>query len=604
MTGLKSMLQRKRKRNLFQRLSVGFMTILICSSMVLTVFFSLSYKRQADESVHESIRQIADNNARNISDAFNQMDQAIDTLNSDDSGIQEKLLLYEGDSRSLIKAFYQTVDLLDNYISIALKSFTSRYHAFLFLDPSFEVFEELTAVEVETASLNGNCWIYSDEKVRDEEWFQRAQDHPNQSFWLTLGEKDEICMVRNLQYLALFGERVETVSLGVIFIRMDTSWIQKRIEASDLASDTILWLVDKDGRILYNTHKIVGEPKDSSWLEDGEAIRQFVTLQKEEYGVEVTRMTPELRLVALVPSAEFQHNYVNSLLPFLLFMLVALLVGSAVSVWFSRRMTADILFLARHMRENQMTPIEANHAIQDEDIDVLYESYNTLVAQVEESTRIKMQHMEEKREMELNLMQAQINPHFLCNSLNSVYNVAVLHEEQNIANAVQGLCGFLRYNVSAPNIEVPLQRELDMLENYILLQNFLCGDRIIFDYDVQVDSEETLIPKMLLQPLVENSIMHNIGNEFVEISISCFADEKNFCMVVEDNGNAKNTEAINQLLQAEGSDKELRDHGFGIRNVQKRIKMRYGKEYGLHYDQKEEGGVAARIELPAEVAVL
>ncbi|MBQ7838875.1 MAG: hypothetical protein IJ390_00050 [Lachnospiraceae bacterium] len=143
-----------------------------------------------------------------------------------------------------------------------------------------------------------------------------------------------------------------------------------------------------------------------------------------------------------------------------------------------------------------------------------------------------------------------------------------------------------------------------MLENYILLQNFLCGDRIIFDYDAKVDSDRTYIPKMLLQPLVENCIMHNNGNDFVEIKISCFVGEKKFCIVVEDNGSGRLVDNINQTLREADDNSGLKEHGIGICNVNQRIKMRYGESFRLHYTRTEEGGVAACVELPDTVAIL
>ncbi|MBQ7838874.1 MAG: histidine kinase [Lachnospiraceae bacterium] len=456
-------MRNKRKRNLFQRLSIGLFSILISISVALTAGFSIYYKQQADESVYESIRQVADNNASNISKAFSQMEMAINTLNSENSGIREKIMYYEGDSKSLVQSFYQTIELLENYIDIALQSFTNKYHVYFFMNPEFEVYEKLTAIEIEGASLDGNAWVYSDELVCDEEWFQWTQENPNQSLWLTMGDDNEkLCMVRSLQYMRINNNYtvinevagVETVVLGVIFIAMDTSWIREHVDASELSSDTIFWLTDKDGNILYTSDPKAGEGEDLSWLRENIGANQLIKLQDEKYAVEVNHVTQELDLVTLVPDVEVQQNYFRSLLPFFMLLAAALLLGGGISILFSRRMTRDILFLAQHMRNTKITPIESIQSIQDEDISILYESYNTLIYRVEESARIQMEHMEEMRRMELNLMQAQINPHFLCNSLNSVYNVAVLHNEETIANAVQGLCTFLRYNVSAPNFKI------------------------------------------------------------------------------------------------------------------------------------------------------
>lgn len=597
------LLKRWKKANLFLRLSIGLIAILIGISVLLTVGFTFYYKRQADKSVYESVRQITDKNAQNISNALGQMEMAIATLNNENSGIQEKLLLYEGDTRSLLKSFYQTIDLLNNYLTIALRSATTQYHVYFFLDASYGIYDELSVAGIDSASLDGKAWIYSDELVCEEEWYQLAQEVPNHSHWLAREGKEELCIVRGLQYFAFVGDKIETVPLGIVMFRMDPGWIKDSMDTTELTSNSIFWLVDEYGNILYNSNPDAGTPEEGEWIAEEQNSNGMMKLNGKKYAVESREVALELDLVTLVPTAELQRNYIRSLWPFFVLLLIALSVGGGISVTMSRRMTRDILYLAQHMRKTKISSITPAYPIQDDDIGVLYDSYNTLVEQVQESIRRKMVHMEEKREMELNLMQAQINPHFLCNSLNSVYNVAVLHNEDAIAKAVQGLCAFLRYNVSAPNIEVPLRRELDMLENYVLLQNFLYGDKIFFDYDIQVDSEQTYIPKMLLQPLVENCIMHNSGNEFIEIGLTCSVENDRFCIVVEDNGSVNNTDAINRSLKETVGGDKLMAHGVGIRNVHQRIKIRYGDSYGLYYTVTEEGGVAARIELPISVAV-
>lgn len=144
-----------------------------------------------------------------------------------------------------------------------------------------------------------------------------------------------------------------------------------------------------------------------------------------------------------------------------------------------------------------------------------------------------------------------------------------------------------------------------MLEKYISLQNFLCGDCIFFDYDIMaVNPQQTKIPKMLLQPLVENSIMHNGNNEFVEIYITCTVNENVFRLNVEDNGTEEEADSINSSFSnINAQDAKLRTHGFGIKNVHQRIKIKYGEQYGLHYSSSDEGGIVACIELPAYVAI-
>ena len=130
---------RNHPKDLFQRLFWGIYFTLICISVSVTGGFFVYYKWQTDESMSASVRKIANNNAKGIYNVFSQIELVMDILCSDSSGIHEKLMLYNGDSRSLVKAFYQAKELLNNYISIAFDSITTKYHVYLFLDSSYHM---------------------------------------------------------------------------------------------------------------------------------------------------------------------------------------------------------------------------------------------------------------------------------------------------------------------------------------------------------------------------------------------------------------------------------------------------------------------------------
>ncbi|MBQ8814784.1 MAG: histidine kinase [Lachnospiraceae bacterium] len=598
-------IKRHKRLNLFQRLFTGFFSILICICIIITGSFTIYHKQKAEATVYESINQVSLNNAQSISQAIHQVELAIASLNSDNSGLQQKMLLYNNDVRSLISAFEQTIDLLNNYISIALRSFTTKYHVYFFADPSYEMFDKLSVTDIETPSLDGKTWMYSNTKINDTEWYKLAVEFPNQNHWLRLdSEPNTLCLARSLKYLTVNNSTVETITLGVLFIKMDTFWIQEKLDSSDLTADTAFLLVDNSGQILYTSQALI--MNDAVTKDLFENTHETFTINEKEYAMNLTSVTSELNLITLIPLSQLHSNYMRILSPFLLLLLISLVAGCVCSYILSHRMTRDILYLARHMRTKKLTLIQPEQALPDEDIQLLYQNYNLLVEKTKESIQKKLEYAEYQKEMELNLLQAQINPHFLCNSLNSVYNLATLHKEDDIAAVLSGLCVYLRYNVSLPNIEVSLQQELDMLEKYISLQNFLCGNCIFFDYSTQtINPAQTKIPKMLLQPLVENCIMHNGGSDFIEISIACTVDENVFRLIVKDNGNEKDVDSINASLNSENAaqNPEQKTHGFGICNVHQRIKMKYGEQYGLHYMLSKEGGIAANINLPASVAV-
>lgn len=587
--------EKRKGLNLFQRISIGMLSIVTAAALTLTGVFFLYYSARAEESVSTSTRLISENNAKEVANVFGRTEIAMESMSTATSGVCEQLMVYNGDAQSCVKSFQQTRELISNYISVAIRPITQRYHGYFFVDRSFELYEKLTVVDVDTPTLDGQTWMYSDTLVADQPWYQTARAEPNISQWFLRDTSGTLYMARCLQYMTVVNSAVQNVTLGVLLIKLDTAWLSEYVDFSELTADTLFLLLDRDNRILYaaDTDRI------------GETYKADTTAavcrwDGRNYAQETTPVEPGMQLVTLIPSAERMQSTRHVYTLFGAVLVLVLLASGIFGIVLSRRIASPILDLAKHMRTQQMAHIAPAHPISDDDVRILYQSYNDLVDQVQESIRKKLEYAHREKELELRVMQAQINPHFLCNSLNTVYNLATLHNEPEIARAVSSLCVFLRYNISAPQIEIPLQRELDMLENYITLQNFLLGDRVLFDYDIRINCDSIRIPKMLLQPLVENCILHGMHDGGVDIRITCRFDDRFFTLMVADDGDC-DIAAINKRLEGAMTESDLKAHGFGVRNVNQRIQMRYGPEYGLHFEKNTTNDTVACIQLPIDL---
>ncbi len=594
--------------NLFQKMSIGIIAIVTSLMLILTGCFYWYFKVQAEKSVMSSLEQVSANNAQNVSSIFDRVELAVEALGTSNSGLQKQLMLYSGNPESCITAFQSAQQLLGNYIDMALKSVTDKYHVSFFVNSKYSLSEQLSQPRLNNQALDGATWLYSDKSVQNQSWFRQIVQNPNKSQWFTMGDdKDKIYMARYLQYVTVSGIRVETVTLGVVLIGLDVSWIGKNVDFSALTDDAQFLLIDDSGNVLYSQNADWQEHNyeeitDVAWASTGPKP-QILQFNGQSYTVESKHFSQNMSLVTLIPSINLMKSSLQMLWALGIIAPLCLLISCLLVVAFSHRIIDPILHLARHMRLKTlapMKPLPKKHA--DDDIQVLYQSYNDLVDRVHRSIQDMQQAMQREKISELNVLQAQINPHFLCNSLNSVCCLAMMHGETVIANAVSELTSFLRYNISAPNIDVPLQRELQMIKSYVAVQNFLCGDKVFIDFDVHGNAEQTIIPKMLLQPLVENCIKYGMNNGIVEIVISFPEPESDLIIVVEDNGRGSNVDVINQSLLME-VDETLSGHGYGIRNVHQRIQMKYGENYGLNYTHTEEGGTAVSIRLPGLKAV-
>lgn len=216
-----------------------------------------------------------------------------------------------------------------------------------------------------------------------------------------------------------------------------------------------------------------------------------------------------------------------------------------------------------------------------------------------------IQHQEqENTEIRLNALQSQIKPHFLYNTLECIHWQALMEGASGASKMVMALSRYYRLCLSKGADIVPLSQELEHTESYITIQNMRFDDILSVTWDIPAELHYLEIPKITLQPLVENAIYHGIKpveNRKGHVDISGRQEEDCLILVVADDGIGMPQEEINRLNHT--IDQLINDGSYGVKNVHKRLEIRYGKGYGLHYAKNEAGGITVTIRLPARKLV-
>ena len=192
-----------------------------------------------------------------------------------------------------------------------------------------------------------------------------------------------------------------------------------------------------------------------------------------------------------------------------------------------------------------------------------------------------------QKNAELGALQAQINPHFLYNTLDSINWMLIEREEYDISEVIISLGNLMKYSVHGKDSLVPLEEELHYILSYLCIQKNRLEERLTYNIQIPEGMKAYLVPKLILQPLVENAILHGIEpkKEGGRILISGYENETCFFLLVADNGEGIPEEEKERLLD------ELRFHkdeseSIGVRNVDRRIRLHYGEEYGLDIKSK------------------
>ena len=199
-----------------------------------------------------------------------------------------------------------------------------------------------------------------------------------------------------------------------------------------------------------------------------------------------------------------------------------------------------------------------------------------------------------KRELELQMLQYQLNPHFLFNTLNSLRFVAAMHKDQIVSDGIQALSSLLQNTLTNKNEYITIQEELENLENYFsILRIRYAGS---FEYSFHVEEDELLsclVPKLILQPLAENSVMHGSSDNgtVMEIQITCWRENEDVMIELSDDG--KGFEVTVDALAPHPERKRI-----GVANVNDRIQLNFGRKYGLKINSQPGKGTTCTLTLP------
>ncbi|MEH7416255.1 histidine kinase [Neobacillus drentensis] len=239
------------------------------------------------------------------------------------------------------------------------------------------------------------------------------------------------------------------------------------------------------------------------------------------------------------------------------------------------------------------------------EVEILYKSFNSMLNDLEETIKILSYKQIREEQAQLIAMKAQFQPHFLYNSLNTIYYNAIMEKQNKVAHMVLSLSDLLRYSIQPGSDFVALREDLEQLNRFIDLQRYRYEDKLQVEINVEDELHHIPVMKLLLQPIVENAISHGLesvkGRPWI-ICISITKEENFLYFVIEDNGIGMSEAEMKKALEFDRDRNELDEKilhtGVGLPNLQHRIKLIYGNQYGLHLSPSTLGGLKVQFNIP------
>lgn len=226
-----------------------------------------------------------------------------------------------------------------------------------------------------------------------------------------------------------------------------------------------------------------------------------------------------------------------------------------------------------------------------DEIGILARSINKMVDRIASLLEQQAADQKGKRKLELQMLQYQINPHFLFNSLNTLKWVAIINKVPTVSNGIAALSGLLKSTIVNKDEYIPLKDEIKNLQNYFEIQKLRYADFFTVQYELDERLLENPVPKFILQPLAENSILHGIDGSPIVLILRCYSQDKYIIIEIEDNGKGFDCSAPKNQVSPKMT-------GIGITNVAERIKLSFGAEYGLDLQSEPGHGTLCRLFMP------
>jgi two-component system, sensor histidine kinase YesM len=439
--------------------------------------------------------------------------------------------------------------------------------------------------------LNGTAW--SNLGVRPNYSFESKL--PNQGFSLT-------------RSIIRFENR-EIV--GGISLEMNWNIIDSVIEMLESEPESSVFVIDRQGHILYNPNlgkktsvdfqKIVKQMNDSNKNISYLKMNKGYVFFKKAFNNKVA-------IVKVVPESMLLNGVTKTLIVGIIISALSILLTVILSIVISLRTTKPIIKLVHAM--NEVGESNLNVSIETERIDeigLLEKRFSSMVYRINELINKEYKSEIETRNAQFMALQAQINPHFLYNTLQLVGGMAVSHKANEIYSVISALSDMFRYITGKQGNMVLIDREIEHIKNYLYIQNMRFEGKVQTDLYIEEGTEGYTIPMLTIQPIVENVFNHGFEQKkgLWKLSIDVQKVFDDIEITITDNGVGIPEEKLDDLMeQMKGIPYSLNTKGsIGIKNVAARIRLYFGNDYGLDISSTVGKGTIVVIRIPAKIAM-
>ncbi len=494
---------------------------------------------------------------------------------------------------------YASTEDYYSYFEMYLRNFFKKYILVYNTVQEIKVFSDNYSIP-EAAS-----YAQINQEVKDSEWFGQLNNIPNKILIYPYIESDQygttrqISLIRKLDYYPN-SEFTKLLKMDLNFNVFSQIIVQQKLEGK-------IFLVDNKGDIIYSTEEEYMDNSDYKFTSfDKVKVGQGELLLQTDLST-ITSLSG-WKVIGLFEEKKVSEAVRASVVMVILTALTSLTAATISIFLIASSFNFRIKIISRHMekvRKQEFDLINDKHISKDE-IGQLMAEYNNMAQRIKKliedkyEADIQKKNLElERKQAELNALQSQIKPHFLFNTLESIRMRSIIKNEFETASIIKYLSRTFRKMLIWGNDLISVKVELESIEDYLKIQKYRFADKFWYDISVPEEALECKIPKMTLQPFIENSLIHGIENKLGNgcVKLKLTMDGNRLDIYIEDDGTGMEEEQLKELLNNLVSNNNTQTN-IGVRNVYNRLKLFYGDEFIFDFRSRVDEGTSVYISIP------
>lgn len=442
--------------------------------------------------------------------------------------------------------------------------------------------------------------------IQNQEWFQAITPGSN-LYHLTTPHvqelyKDNHSWVISLSKGTTWYEEDKGHQFGIIVVDLNVENIRK-LSSRKLGDNGYIFITDENNEVVYHPQQqtIYAGVENKVFKLSSSLVndKDILTIGSEEFHVIKNKLRNiDWYVIGVTPVVDlftYDTQIISFIRKLVLIVVFIVIILSSVSSIFITKPIYELINVMSKVNEHELPNYSEVKGFYE--VENLSISYNKMINRIEDLMSRIIKNQQELRMAEMRVLHNQINPHFLYNTLGSIMWLAEINNNEKVIQMIESLANFFRLSLAQGKETVLVVDEIKHVENYMKIQEIRYANQFKYEINVSDDIDDLVSLKFILQPIVENSILHGFGETTKDglIQINVNTTSKQLIFEVIDNGCGVSEDKLREL---NAGTYENQQNGIGINNVKQRIKIMYGSNYGLLINSELEKGTKVIVNLP------